>query len=216
MDKNAMLAMILVMCIAACMMIGVISVIIILARHSKASRNMHLCEFAKVNGGSYTSLLPIEGNVIIPTDAQFKSHPEHCKAYVTDKMHSFIAQWPEGWPTFLQTKINKSYYEEGQPNPLLPAMRDAKGNILGVIPTLTDDLLFNLKKSKVGSELRGYGDREKEISQAMKNYLKPIWFFLVSGVLALLLLGSIYLQWDGNKKASHFYSQYTISEPQGK
>lgn len=216
MDKNAILAMILVMGIAFCMIIGIVSVLIILWRHNKASENSHLCEFAKIGGGCYTKLLPIdEDGVITPPESHSEKYPE-LKCYVTDKIHTFLARWPEGWPPFLQTKVGKSYYEEGHSEPRLPAERDTKGNVLGLKNVMTGDMLFNLKKSKVGSELRGYGDREKQITDAMKHYLKPVIFYVVSGILALLLVINLFLQYDGNKKASKFYSQYTIEDTTGK
>ena len=211
MDKNAILAMVLVMVIAAGMMLAVIAILVVLYKHNKASEGMHLCEFATIGGHAYRKLLPINGSVITPTEEEFKKHPDHCKAYTTDGAHSFVDRWPDGWPFPLQTKVKKSYYEEGDPNPRIPALRDAKGRVIGLEPTLTSELLFNMKKSKVGSELRGYGDRERELTNAMKNYLRPIIFYVVSGVLALLLIASIVIQWQGNQAASKFYSQYTVT-----
>lgn len=211
MDKNAILAMVLVMVIAAGMMLAVVAILVVLYKHNKASEGMHLCEFTKVGGGSYTKLLPIDADGLITPPAEHTEKYSKLQCYVTDKMHTFIAQWPEGWPRPLQTKVGKSYFEEGFPEPMMPAMRDKQGNILGLRNVLTGDMLFNLKKSKVGSELRGYGDRERELTNAMKNYLRPIIFYVVSGVLALLLIASIVIQWQGNQAASKFYSQYTVT-----
>jgi hypothetical protein len=212
MDRNGILIMALSLSIAACMIIGVISVLIVLYRNSKAVTDKHLCYFWQTGKGFYSMLLDKNGNQIDPPENHIQKHP-HMGNYIIDDIHTSITRWPEGWPPFLQTKVSCSIFEEGCPSPIAPALRDpVTGKIVGVQSTITPRILRDYQKQKVGEELRGYGEREREITDAMRHYLKPVYFYIISGVLAILLIASIYLQWKGNSDASRFYSQYTISE----
>ena len=185
MHDNAFLLMILFMAITFCVLLGTFAVLLTLHRHSKAVNEKHLCEFAQEGGGCYTLLLPIKDNMI--------SAPEEHTAkykigfYVTDKLHTFICKWPEGWPPFLQTKIGKSYYEEGDMMPRVPALRDKEGKVLGLSNIITPEMMLNWRKEKVGEQLRAYGDREREITQAIRGMIKP-WVFYIYIAISIILL----------------------------
>ncbi len=142
------------------------------AQNAKKVINHLLCDMTTDIGTSYTTLLPIDGNVVHDDRNKDKSF-----SYIVNEAACYECDYPEGKNKLEQVKAKKAYYHENNPEPRIKRT-DA---------TIASAKVLNAIRNEKATEVAMQTSRDLKADQEFikKNMLSPMFVYILLFVIII-------------------------------
>ena len=141
-----------------------------------------LCEFITPEGNGYERLYPVEHGVVELPLKEVQKGKKKGKTFLVDKLATFIVDYPENFPAFLQAKAKKAVFFEGSFIPVsIP-----KGKVSNMY---SPEFLYNLKNEMFSELAVAYSRDEKSLLEKLEKQPKPSTLYLWMAIITLAVLG---------------------------